>query len=268
MSRPSRGVDVDLDPADVAPTEAVSPNAEHASRLSSRVRAQTDFDAIADEYDQSLPAHVVEHYLRKRLAFIRRHTEPGLTLDLGSGTGLLAERVADAGYVVVALDPSRGMLSQLRRRRPDLPAVTASGPALPFPDGTFSLTYCIAVMHHVAEPDAVRRTLAEMARVTRPGGRVMVWDHNPRNPYWPLLMKRVPQDTGAERLIPEAEIVDGLRAAGAPTLSSSQLGLVPDFAPRSLLPLVAAIERAVEAIPGLRRLCAHNVVLAAKVAAP
>ena len=231
-------------------------------------RTQTNFDQIADAYDQSLPAHVVEHYLRKRLAFIQRYAEPGPTLDLGCGTGLLAERVADAGYAVVALDPSRGMLGHFRQRRPDLPAVTGSGPALPFPDETFALTYCVAVMHHVAEPEAVRQTLAEMARVTRPGGRVIVWDHNPRNPYWPLLMKRVPQDTGAERLIPEAEIVGGLGAGGAPLLHAAQLGLVPDFVPRPLLPLAAAVERAVEAIPGLRRLCAHNVVLAAKAARP
>ena len=47
---------------------------------------------------------------------------------------------------------------------------------------------------------------------TRPGGRVLVWDHNPRNPYWGRLMARVPQDTGEERLIPEAG--GGRRAAG------------------------------------------------------
>ena len=42
-----------------------------------------------------------------------------------------------------------------------------------------------------------------MVRVARPGGRILVWDHNPRNPYWGRLMARVPQDTGEERLIPE-----------------------------------------------------------------
>ncbi len=224
----------------------------------------TDFDAIADEYDQSLPAHVVEHYLVKRLAYIRRHTEPGLTLEVGCGTGLLAERVAAAGYDVVALDPSRGMLRQLHRRLPTLPSVVAAGGALPFAENSFSLTYCIAVMHHVAEPAAVRDTLTEMVRVTRPGGHVLIWDHNPRNPYWPLLMNRVPQDTGAERLIPEDEIRSGLTLGGATVIDSAQLGLVPDFAPRALLGIAARIERAVEAIPGLRRLCAHNVVLAVK----
>lgn len=226
----------------------------------------TDFDAIAGEYDESLPAHVVRHYLNKREAFVRRHVPPGPALDLGCGTGLLAERLAGAGYGVVGLDPSRGMLAELRRRRPGLPTVAGGGVALPFADGSFALTYCVAVMHHVADPEAVRRTLIEMARVTRPGGHVLIWDHNPRNPYWPLLMRRVPQDTGAERLIPEGEILDGLAAGGARPVLTAQLGLVPDFAPPALLAAAAAAERVVEAVPGLRRICAHNVVLARKSA--
>jgi SAM-dependent methyltransferase len=224
----------------------------------------TDFDAIAGEYDQSLPAHVVTHYLAKRLTYITRKTEPGLALEVGSGTGLLAEQLTAAGYDVVASDPSRGMLRQLRQRQPDFPTVVAGGEALPFPDDQFSLTYCVAVMHHVAAPSAVRQTLIEMARVTRPGGHVIIWDHNPRNPYWPLLMRRVPQDTGAERLIPEAEIHTGLSLGGANVIASDQLGLVPDFAPRRLLGVAAGVERLVESVPGLRRLCAHNVVLAIK----
>ena len=225
---------------------------------------RTDFDAIAECYDESLPIDVVEHYLRKRLAFIRRHTRPGPALDLGCGTGLLAERVADAGYAVTGLDPSPGMLRQFNRRRPGIPTVVGDGTALPFRDGAFALVYCVAVLHHVAHPDAVRRTLLEMARVTQPGGAILVWDHNPRNPYWPLLMRRVPQDSGAERLIPEREILAGLAAGGARVTSRAQLGFMPDFAPGPLVGAVAALERLVEATPGLRRFCAHNVVLAVK----
>jgi hypothetical protein len=103
-----------------------------------------------------------------------------------------------------------------------------------------------------------------MVRVTRPGGHVLIWDHNPRNPYWPLLMRRVPQDTGAERLIPEEEIHSGLALGGATVVNTAQLGLVPDFAPAALLGAAARLERAAEATPGVRRLCAHNVVLAVK----
>ena len=113
-------------------------------------------------------------------------------------------------------------------------------------------------------PPTCDRPLAEMVRVAKPAGRILVWDHNPRNPYWRLLMARVPQDTGEERLIPEREILAGLCAAGAKTILVEQLGMVPDFTPRKAVGLAARIERLAERTPGLRRLCAHNVVLAAK----
>jgi SAM-dependent methyltransferase len=221
------------------------------------------FDEIAHDYDESLPPHVVEHYLAKRAEFIHRHVPRGKILDVGCGTGALAQRLADQGYDVTGVDPSDGMLDVLRERAPGITAVHADGTDLPFEDGSFDLAYCVAVMHHVAAPAAVHKTLGEMVRVTRSGGRVLIWDHNPRNPYWRNLMGRVPQDTGEERLIPEDELLDGLRDGGAEPLLSEQLGFVPDFVAPRLLPLAQRTERAVERIPGLRRVCAHNVILAA-----
>lgn len=228
------------------------------------VHGQTDFDAIAAEYDDSLPAHVMDHYQDKRAGFIRQNVAPGKALDVGCGTGVLAERLTRDGYDVTGVDPFPGMLNYLKQRNSAIDSVTARGEQLPFADNSFDLTYCIAVMHHVADPKDVRNTLKEMARVTKPGGHVLIWDHNPRNPYWPILMKRVPQDTGAERLIPEREILDGLIAGGATPTLVKPLGLMPDFTPKSMLGLVARIEGIVEKLPLLNRLCAHNVVLAVK----
>src|SRR4051794_11200239 len=162
------------------------------------------------------------------------------------------------------IDPSDGMLDVLRARTPGIEAVQASGTKLPFDDESFDLVLTVAVMHHIADPGDVRRTLAEMVRVARPAGRILVWDHNPRNPYWGRLMAKVPQDTGEERLIPEEEVTGGLRAAGAEILLSEQLGMVPDFVPPAALRAAAAAERAVERTPLVRRLGAHNVVLATK----
>ena len=231
-----------------------------------RAAEQTDFDAIAEIYDSVFPPHIIEHYLRRRASYVLRHAaaQGQSALDVGAGTGLLAERLNDLGLGVVALDPFPQMLGQLRRRRPDIETVVAHGDDIPFPDDAFDLTYSVAVMHHIAEPVLVRRTLAEMIRVTRPGGRILVWDHNPLNPYWAVLMRRVPQDTGTERLVPLPELVAGLREAGADTVRTERLGLMPDFVPRWLLGPAAAVERAAEATPGLRRFCAHNVVLAIK----
>jgi SAM-dependent methyltransferase len=225
---------------------------------------ESNFDRIAEVYDESLPGHVVDHYLEKRTAFVLEHCPRGSALDVGCGTGALAARLAAQGYEVVGLDPSEGMLRVLEERTSRVRPVRGSGTSIPFEDSSFDLVLSVATMHHIAAPADVRRTLAEMVRVTSPGGRILVWDHNPRNPYWRLLMARVPQDTGEERLVGVQELVDGLTAAGAQPTLVTQLGLVPDFAPPRLMGAAAAAERAVEKIPILRRICAHNVMLASK----
>jgi len=221
------------------------------------------FDEVAEVYDESLPAHVTEHYLAKRARFVVGISPPpGRLLDVGCGTGVLAARLAARGYEATGLDPSDGMLRLLRERAPEVAAVQASAMDMPFGDEEFDLSVSVATMHHIADPESVRRALAEMVRVVRPGGKVIVWDHNPRNPYWPYLMKRVPQDRGDERLVGVKELVDGLRAGGADPVSVEQLGMVPDFVPERLLRAAAAAERTAERTPGLRRVLAHNVVVA------
>ena len=79
-----------------------------------------DFDQIASVYDQVFPAHIVEHYLRRRARYLLRHAPATTALDVGAGTGLLAERLSDFGLQVVALDPFAQMLEQLRQRRPEI----------------------------------------------------------------------------------------------------------------------------------------------------
>jgi SAM-dependent methyltransferase len=222
------------------------------------------FDRIADVYDESLPAHVVEHYLRKRTAFVLGLGPAGSMLDVGCGTGALARRLASAGYEVTGVDPSEGMLQVMRERSPEIRAVQASGTELPFDSDRFDVVLSVAAFHHIAEPGAVRATLAEMARVARPGGRILIWDHNPRNPYWSRLMARVPQDTGEERLIPAEELIGGLNAAGVQVLSVQRLGFVPDFTPRIAVGVAAGAERLAERVPRVRDFAAHNVVVATK----
>jgi SAM-dependent methyltransferase len=222
------------------------------------------FDRIAHEYDEALPPHVTEHYLAKRVRYILEKCPTGRGLDVGCGTGTLAGRLAASGLDMTGLDPSQGMLDVLEETHPGVRGVRGSGTQLPFEDRSFDLAITVAALHHVADPEDVRKTLVEMVRVLRPGGRIVIWDHNPRNPYWKHLMARVPQDDGSERLVPEEEIVGGLEEGGAEILGADQLGLVPDFVPPSLLGLARAAERVTERTPGLRRLCAHNVILAGR----
>jgi SAM-dependent methyltransferase len=222
------------------------------------------FDEIAAVYDSSLPPHVVEHYVGKRAAFVLGLRSGGSVLDVGCGTGALARRLTGLGYEVTGIDPSDGMLAVMRERSPGVRAVRGSGAELPFDPDSFDVVLSVATFHHIADPAAVRATLAEMTRVSRPGGRILIWDHNPRNPYWSPLMARVPQDTGEERLVPADELVSGLIAAGAQVLSVEQLGIVPDFTPKLTVGAAAALERVFERVPVVQRYAAHNVVVATK----
>lgn len=221
------------------------------------------FDEIADRYDETIPCHVSAHYLRKRVAVMRALFGEGCVLDVGCGTGALAQALNAAGTRAFGVDGSAEMLRVMRSRRRGQ-GVRALSPRLPFRTNAFDGAVCVAVLHHLAEAAAVSATVAEMVRVTRPGGHVVIWDHNPANPYWPHIMARVPQDRGDERLVSEGEIVAALRDAGVERCRVCKMGLVPDFAPKWLLWLFGAMEFVFERTPLLRMLCAHNVVVARK----
>jgi ubiquinone/menaquinone biosynthesis C-methylase UbiE len=95
-------------------------------------------------------------------------------LDVGTGAGALALALAPLVREVVGLDPVPELLELARARGlPNTEFVEGDGTALPFPDAAFDLAGTHRTLHHVAQPE---RVLAELARVTRPGGRVLVVD--------------------------------------------------------------------------------------------
>ena len=96
----------------------------------------------------------------------------GRYLDVGSGTGSDALALASEYSVeTVGVDVSQTMVEEARRR--GLEAHVASAEALPFTDAAFDGTWADRTFQHLADP---RTALAEMVRVTRPGGRVVVAD--------------------------------------------------------------------------------------------
>jgi SAM-dependent methyltransferase len=220
------------------------------------------FDEVAAEYDESLPKHVVEHLRGRRERLALSLVPKGRLLDVGCGTGVFLEAMPAASYECVGVDVSEAMVDHARARGLDVTKAPAD--ELPFETGSFDLVTCVAVLHHLIDPDLVDRSVREMARVVRPGGAVMIWDHNPLNPYWPLLMRRLPQDRGDERLVPAKQIVSPLRSAGMEDIVLRRMTFVPDFTPAGALATAARVERVLERVPLVRNLGAHNVVTAFK----
>jgi SAM-dependent methyltransferase len=119
------------------------------------------------------PAQKVEAGLLKGLG-----SGLGRLLDIGTGTGRIAELLADKADHVVALDRSPEMLRLARARLQKLPAerwelVQGDFSALPFEADTFDTIVLHQVLHYAHEPSFA---LAEAARVCRPGGRIAIVD--------------------------------------------------------------------------------------------
>jgi SAM-dependent methyltransferase len=216
------------------------------------------FDDVAHEYDESIPEHVMAHLTARRVELAQSLVPAGRVLDVGCGTGRFLNSLPP-GYERVGVDVSDAMLDRAREK--GIEVALASGGELPFEDDSFDLVTTFAVLHHLIDRELVRTTLREIARVVKPGGAAIVWDHNPLNPYWPILMARLPQDQGDERLVPGKLVVRTLREAGM-RVKLRRMTFTPDFTPPGALPTVARVERVLEKVPVVNLLAAHNVAVA------
>ncbi len=106
-------------------------------------------------------------------------------LDVASGTGLVAaELIRQKGCTVVGLDQSPEMLAVARERLPSVEFVEASAESLTFADASFDALTFTYLLRYVDDPGA---TLAELARVVRPGGTVAALEFAvPRGIWGPL----------------------------------------------------------------------------------
>jgi ArsR family transcriptional regulator len=149
-----------------------------AIRAARETAAQAYFARHAAEWDTLRGLHSADGPVEKALAQALGKASLGALLDVGTGTGRMAELFAPQAGEVVAFDKSPEMLRIARARLQHLPAerialVQGDFAALPFDAGQFDTVLFHQVLHYALDPGAV---LAEAARVTRPGGRIAVVD--------------------------------------------------------------------------------------------
>jgi demethylmenaquinone methyltransferase / 2-methoxy-6-polyprenyl-1,4-benzoquinol methylase len=136
-----------------------------------QVRAM--FDRIARVYDlmNSVMTAGMHHRWRARAADLARVGPGSRALDVATGTGDLAIELAGRGAEVTGLDFSEPMLELARGKAPGLDWVQGDALELPYDDGEFDAATVGFGARNFSDLD---RGLREMARVTRPGGRVVV----------------------------------------------------------------------------------------------
>ena len=144
-------------------------------------------------------------------------------LDVGCGAGALALALAPHVGAVVGVDPVPELLALARERAPaNATFVEGDGTALAFDDGSFDLSGTVRTLHHIARPELV---LAELTRVTRPHGRVLVVDQlAPIDPLEAIAVDRFERarDPGHTRLLPEIDLRQLFEANGLVLLRSSR----------------------------------------------
>jgi demethylmenaquinone methyltransferase/2-methoxy-6-polyprenyl-1,4-benzoquinol methylase len=131
------------------------------------------FDRIARVYDRmnSVMTAGMHHRWRRRAADLARVGPGSRALDVATGTGDLAIELSRRGAAVTGLDFAPAMLEVARGKAPDIAFERGDALALPHRDGEFD---AVTVGFGARNFSDLDRGLREMARVTRPGGRVVV----------------------------------------------------------------------------------------------
>lgn len=151
----------------------------------------TEFDRYADEYQAEIDkvagvsveglggekARLIVEVLSRCVGKPNRLR----ILDIGCGIGLIDHELAAQVGEVWGVDVSARSLAYARSRVPAARFVHYDGTRLPFADASFDAAFASCVLHHVI-PAARQNFMAEMLRVVRPEGAVVVIEHNPLNP--------------------------------------------------------------------------------------
>jgi demethylmenaquinone methyltransferase/2-methoxy-6-polyprenyl-1,4-benzoquinol methylase len=214
------------------------------------------FDAVAAKYD--LTNDVLSlgqaRLWRKAVAQAVAARPAERILDLAAGTATSSQPFAAAGAHVVPCDFSLGMLREGKKRHPHMPFTAGDATKLPFADASFDAVTISFGLRNVQETDAA---LAEMVRVTKPGGRVVICEFS--HPTWPpfrtvyteYLMRALPPIATAVSSSPDAYVylAESIRAwPDQPALAARmQKAGWSKVAWRNLTGGIVALHRAVRA---------------------
>ena len=174
---------------------------------------------------QRMAAHQdarAEALAERVLAFVRPEGNEH-AIDVGCGAGALALALAPLVHDVVGVDQVPELLDLARKRAPgNAQFVEGDATALPFDTASFDLAGTLRTLHHVRRPELV---LAELTRVVRPAGRVLVIDQlapiDPLDAY-PVDRFERARDPDHARLLPEIDLRQLFEANGLVLLRSRQ----------------------------------------------
>jgi len=185
-------------------------------------------------------------------------------LELGCGTGLFLERVAPSGASIVGLDLSADLLGKARARLAAAPNVVlhrGNAESLPYADASFDAVYGSSVLHHLD----LDRSLDEVLRVLRPGGRCAFTEPNILNPQVALmfhlgLTKKYFGVSPDERAFSRLRALRSLRRTGFAEAEVQPFDFLHPATPELLCDALDRLGRWLERLPLVREITGSFVV--------
>lgn len=163
-------------------------------------------------------------------------------LDVGCGHGFIHPLLTGLGCKVVGVETASEVLPLAKHANPDIEYIAYDGRTLPFAARSFDIVLAICVMHHVP-PRQWQEFLREACRVLRPGGRVIIFEHNPLNPLTRLVVSRNVIDADAT-LLHHRDLAAMLKSSGFDQVQSRFILFTPFSQP-----IVRRAERFLEKVP-------------------
>ncbi len=208
-----------------------------------------EFDRFADEYTATHAGNIrlsgedPDYFARYKIEEMRRRwdaqgrAEPSAVLDFGTGIGNSLPHLARLfpKAEVSGVDVSERSLQVAAHRFPGAARLLAyDGRSIPLQPASFDLIFSACVFHHI---DASEHGVifAELHRLLKPGGMMVVFEHNPVNPATRYIVATCPFDKNAV-LLPAASLKKSQAAAGFRQVDVAYTGFFPGML-RALRPL-------------------------------
>ena len=204
-----------------------------------------DFDLQASHYENMLgPSH--KHYMRQKTDLLLRCIrKKGLNtktiLDVGCGTGELERNLANR-LEVVGVDLTVSMLRVAKGRYRDCEFMRASCNKLPFRDSAFTLVLVVNVLHHLKLNDR-QALFSEVSKMLVPGGHLVVFEHNPKNPFTRIVVRGCQIDRDAV-LLNTKEVTSLANASKIGKVDIEYLTFFP-----AVLSFLNSLERRMQRLP-------------------
>lgn len=170
---------------------------------------RAEFDALAETYHEQHRANVAitgeepEYFAAYKVADLARCAArlpipAGRILDFGSGIGNAVPhfRRHFPYSLVCCADVSEESMALARRRFPGRERYLSVAGDIALPTGSQDIVFSACTFHHIPHGEHLH-WLAELRRVTRPGGLLAIYEHNPLNPLTVHAVRTCPLDVGA-----------------------------------------------------------------------